>query len=110
MGSKLGIAVVTRETRMQGLRRRYATTGMAAFALEQAQVHERARRNPQAVPQARPLPGQTRKQASPDKAEVHNESDAEVTIHAYQVEDDAYRGSLERLERDLDFGLPLKFV
>ena len=50
MGSKLGIAIVTRKTRMQGLRERYATASMAAFALEQAQVHEQARRSPQAAP------------------------------------------------------------
>src|SRR5688572_7262147 len=109
MKSKLGIAIVTRKTRLQGLKERYATADMAAFALAQAQVHEQARRNPQAVPQAPALPGQKRKQAKRDDAR-QSESDAEVTIHAYRREDEAYQGSLEQLERELDFGLPLKFV
>ncbi len=112
MGPKPGIAIITRKTRMQGLRERYATTGMAAFALEQAQVHERARRKPKTAPKVRQmrrgLPASTLDDDNDSQKETGESG--EVTIHAYQVEDDAYRGSLEQLQRELDFGLPLKFV
>ncbi|MGE0606031.1 MAG: hypothetical protein AB7O62_02820 [Pirellulales bacterium] len=108
MGIKLGIAVVTRKTRMQGLRERYATASMAAFALGQAQVHERARR---AAHDSRGNPAKAAtRQVSRAVPETDYDETAEATIRAYQQEDDAYRGSLEALERELDFGLPIKFV
>lgn len=96
---------------MQGLRERYATASMAAFALEQAQVHERARRNPHDIrTTGRAVSGKKRQQAERHKSQESGAEQVEATIQAYQVEDDAYRSSLERLERELDFGLPLKFV
>lgn len=89
------IVVVTRETRMQGLKQRWATAGQARFFLAQARAHEVARREP-----AR---GVRAKQAA--AATLH-----EADFSTYESEDRRYQNVLHQLERDFDFGLPVKFI
>src|SRR5688500_17525142 len=91
---RAGIAVVTRKTRYRGLLERYATRGQAKFKLKQARLQERARARPTV----------TVRQAALDDVE------AEQDFVEYEAEDQAYQHTLERLEQDLDLGVPLIFV
>lgn len=77
------IVVVTRPTRLQGLRERWGTLGFAKFRLAAAHAHE-----------------------GPQRKGGVDEADFAV----YAQEDDVYRHTLERLERALDFDLPIKLL
>jgi NAD kinase len=99
-----GIAIVTRETRMQGLKAKFATVRQAKFYVKQAQKHERMRRSQAAASQS-------------DKASLQSLDEDELTatdtaadFSEYEAEDITYRGGLETLQSELDFGLPLHFV
>ena len=83
MGFRPNIVVVTRPTRLQGLRERWGTVGFARFRLRAAHA-----------------------QAEPQQQGGADEADFQV----YAQEDDVYRHTLERLERALDFDLPLKLL
>jgi NAD kinase len=92
------IVVVTRETRLQNLRARWGTARQAKFLLRQAHLHEAERR-----PVAKRAAG--RGGASP-VATVSE--DAEFSM--YEQEDETYQRTLAQLGKDLDFGLPVKFL
>jgi hypothetical protein len=93
MGAKLCIALVTRETRLENLRARWGTSRQADFLLRQAHAHERHRRA---------AAGAVAPAAEADSALV------EASFLAYQDEDSAYQESLDAVEKQLDFGLPIK--
>jgi len=85
-----GIAVVTRKTRLQGVLARWATRGQARFMLAQAAVHERVRQGRRATPAVL--------------------SAADEQFAGLEDEDAAYQRALARLQKDLDFGLPIQFL
>jgi hypothetical protein len=92
------IVVVTRETRLQSLRARWGTAGQAKFLLRQAHLQEAELR-------AGAAPVTARGRA---KAVAAASEDAEFS--AYEREDDAYQRTIAQLGKDLDFGLPVKFL
>lgn len=94
-----GIAIVTRPTRLEGLKRRWGTAGQAAFALKQARLLDREVREPA---QQKTLGGH-RTQVEPRQADA-------LDFDEYQTEDHTYQAVVDQLERDLDFGLPIKMV
>lgn len=93
MGHTPGITIVTRPTRLQGLRERWGTLGQAKFQVSRA--HELDAIEPTAV----------RKQATAFGA-VASEAD----FAEYEAEDRTYRRVLNTLERELDFGVPVSMV
>lgn len=99
MGMKLCLVVVTRETRLAGLRARWGTARQARFVLAQAHAHEALLREPN-------LPSAGRASKSNSRAE----SDNDASFLLYEQEEDAYQQSLEVLEEELDFGLPVRFI
>ena len=97
------IAVVTRETRLAGLKARWATAKQAAFRLQQAAAHEvefRRKRRPKGRGKA----------AVVDEAELAVAAEALADDAEYEDEDRFYQQSLTRLLREIDLGLPLKTV
>ncbi len=90
-----GIAIVTRPTRLAGLRQRWVTASQAKFLLKQAHAIEAA--------QVQPGPTAKRQRRSTPVA-------AEADFEEYEREDAAYRQALERLHRELDFGLPIRIL
>ncbi len=89
------IAVVTQPTRLEGLLKRRATRGAAAFALQAAREHERVRR------------GKTKGETS--GADVHK-AEAAASFAEYAAEDTVYKETLRRLQADLDLGYPITMV
>lgn len=100
------IAVVTRETRLQGLKARWATAQAAAFRMEQAVEHERAMRKARHFQLAeRGGSGELYAAAAVDHA-----AEALAAPTQYADEDQIYQHQLKRLLRDLDFGFPVKTI
>ncbi len=99
MQSVPGIAVVTRETRLQGLRARWGTVRQAEFVLKQAHLIE----TEGLVTSAKGLL-KSRKHAK----RVRQTADADFS--EYEREDNVYQNVLGQLHRELDFGLPIKFL
>jgi NAD kinase len=99
-----GITVITRPTRLEGLKKRWGTAGQAKFVMRAMRAHA-ALAEPEASSRTmtqgkrKIVPQQTVKAALPD-----------AEFEFYQREEDAYEGAIQRLERDLDFGLPIKFL
>ncbi|QDU95387.1 NAD(+)/NADH kinase [Lignipirellula cremea] len=91
------IAVVTRETRLQGLKARWATASNAAFRMKQAVEHERSRRRAQAKTTS----------ANATSAESLAAVDAFADHDEYLEEDAAYQSNLSVLQRDLELGYPV---
>ena len=85
-----GIAVVTRQTRMEGLLARWATKPAAKFALAQAKIGEMARAGRY------------------DKASIDDAAQAE--FQDFDLEDEVYQETVARLKSELDFDVPLQFV
>lgn len=102
MGFLPGIALVTRPTRLEGLRRRWGTAGQVKFAIAQAHEHEALRRAP-----AAPKRGQTRAKLAAAVAEA---TPAAAAFAEYEDEDRTYQQVVERIEQALDFGLPVRRV
>ena len=96
------IAVVTQPTRLEGLVARWATRSAAKFRVRQAVVQERARSAP------RRLRGARAAETSDQLAE--DQKAGEAAFAAYEQEDRAEHGTLDRLKKELDLGFPLKFV
>lgn len=97
------IAVVTRKTRLAGLKARWATAKQAAFRLQLAAAHEvEFRRKRQARSR--------RETAAGDDAELTVAAEALASDQEYQDEDRAYQQSLAELLREIDLGFPLKTV
>jgi NAD kinase len=93
------IALVVRETRLAGLKARWATAKAAAFRLQQAALHEvelrRKRRATASMPVA-------------DEAEFAVAAEALADEEEYAHEDAIYRRSFQQLLRELDLGYPVK--
>ncbi len=101
MRSPPGIAIVTRPTRLEGLKRRWGTAGQAMFALEQAHVHEAVRRAP-----AEEATRSGRKKQITVAPRVQQQAD----FDDYRKEDTTYQAVVDQLESELQFGLPIKKV
>lgn len=87
-----GIAIVTRPTRMEGLKQRWATLGAIRFALASA---KRAEAELLAV-------------GDVDEDELAAEIAAD--FDDLETEDDTYREAVSRLRQELDFDLPVQVV
>ncbi|HJQ81512.1 MAG TPA: hypothetical protein VJ828_16240 [Lacipirellulaceae bacterium] len=97
------IAVVTRETRLEGLKARYATTSAAAFRLKQAVGHEVELRKRRLAKMGRKLDEAQEQVVMAAAMDLAEESE-------YESEDEAYQRSVGRLMKELDLGYPLKKV
>ncbi len=96
------IAVITRETRLEGLKARWATAQAAAFRLQQAVDHEVELRR-------RKLRGSAK--ATLDFMEAAGvAADALAVQDDYQDEDAIYRETVHTLLREIDLGFPIKEV
>jgi NAD kinase len=82
------IAVVTRETRLDNLKRRWGTSGQAKFVFRTAKRKARA-------------------SADSLTAVKAAEAAADADFDAIEDEDQDYREATSRLSRDLDFGIPV---
>lgn len=101
-GTKM-IAVITRETRLEGLKQRWGTASQADFLLEAAVDHEVERRR-----KARSAKGLA---VSEDDFCMIATSASELTDHAaYEEEDETYRKSLRTLMQELDVDVPVREV
>jgi NAD kinase len=87
------IVIVRRPTRLQGLRRKFATVGQAKFLMEMAREKEVARRVNELGAGA---PALAREEESP--------------IEAYRREDDVYQQALKRLQSELHGLLPIQVL
>jgi len=94
--SQPGIAVVTRPTRLQGLRARWGTARQAKFLLQQAHLIEADQLQP----------GGSFERRKKKSSAVALDAD----FLEYEREDDAYQTAVESLDRELDFGLPVKVI
>jgi NAD kinase len=97
------IAVVTRETRLEGLKARWATASAAAFRLQQAVGHEvelrRARRAKKGV-----------KLAAAEEAMEFAEVEALADENEYETEDAIYQRTVRQLMSELELGFPVKKI
>jgi hypothetical protein len=111
MGMALpGIAIVTSPTRLEGLRRRWGTLGQAKFRLRQAHVHEMALRAEAAAPaNAGPLSRQRRGMKAVQSVALP-EAQQQADFEEYLEENETYEQVIDRLEHELQFGLPVKRV
>jgi hypothetical protein len=104
MGMSLPIiAVVTRETRLEGLKARWATTRAAAFRLQQAVDHEIEFRHNRALRKGRKMAAAELQEAAVGAAALANESEIED-------EDAVYQHTVQRLLGALELGYPVKRV
>src|SRR5262245_33147281 len=97
------IAVVTRETRLAGLKARYATLGAAAFRMQAAVEHEVERR----VAKRRKM-GETLDEESLDNLLMAAGALADES--EYESEDETYQRTVRKLMGELDLGYPVKKV
>lgn len=88
---QLRIAVVTRETRLEGMLKRWSTRGQARFVLRKARSLEAARTNDLALAK-------------------QSEEEADLDFHELAEEDSSYQQSVKDLVADLDFGMPVQVV
>lgn len=97
------IAVVTRETRLEGLKARWVTAGAAAFRMQQAVGHEvelrRARRVKQGV-----------KIGRAEEAMMLAEVEALADESEYESEDAVYQRTVRQLMSELELGFPVKKI
>lgn len=93
--SSPGIAIVTRPTRLQGLRERWGTARQAKFLLQQAHAIEAE---------------QLQTSSFSHRQRKTSAAAQDTDFQEYEREDDTYRRALESLERELDFGLPIKVL
>ena len=97
------IAVVTRETRLAGLRARWATAKQAAFRLEQAVGHEAERRRARKADAGISLD-------EDEQSLLFEAADALAAQDEYEAEDQAYQESTQRLLHEIDLGFPIRTV
>jgi NAD kinase len=88
------IALVTRPTRFEGLKARWVTARQAKFVLGKAKEHDRARR----------AKGKSATIAQAD------DDDESVDFMMYAAEAEAQESTVDRLQRELQFGLPIKVI
>jgi hypothetical protein len=91
------IALVTRDTRLEGLKRRRATAGAAKFALGQVHAHERERR------------ANLRDENLPAAATLEA-VEALASFTEYRAEAQAVTSTEEFVRRELDLGYPVTLV
>jgi hypothetical protein len=101
MGNVPAIAVVTQETRLEGLVGRWATKGAARFRLAKAQAHFQAQVG---------VLGPRRAAAPAPRAKDEEQVLAAAAFEEYESEDAQYRATRESLRKALDLGCPLQFV
>ena len=89
------IAIITRDTRLEGLLQRWATKGAARFRLTQAHAHQQALATSHG---RRELP----------KVDPEVAGDAEFA--EYEEEDQTYRMAVEAVRRGIDLGLQVETV
>jgi hypothetical protein len=112
----LGITIVTRPTRLEGLRQRWGTIGQAKFLLRAAHAHAdlAAASSEKAPPSVkrRTTGGKLRgvMDVGESEASPRNQASEEASFTVYEREEDAYQSALDRLQRDLEFGLPIKVL
>jgi hypothetical protein len=97
------IALVTRETRLAGLKARWATTRAAAFRLKHAAYHEEELRRGRRPRERGPA-------VDVEDADLAVAAEALAGEREYEHEDAVYHRSLQQLLRELDLGYPLKTV
>jgi hypothetical protein len=115
--SRPAIALVTRPTRLAGLREKFATLGQARFYLDQARQHQaltdshRGGRQPQRARRETALRGpRQQKRAGAAGQATPSAATQQTGFEEYQAEDQQFRAALERLGKELDFGLPVIHV
>src|SRR5437016_5373843 len=86
------IAVVTRETRLKDLLKRWATKGQVLYRFRAARVDAAIQMN--RLTQAAAIP------ASPEDPDFED----------LEAEDKTYEGTLAQLARDLEFGMPVQVI
>ncbi|MCC9609405.1 hypothetical protein LOC68_05375 [Blastopirellula sp. JC732] len=97
------IAVVTRDTRLEGLKQRWGTSNQADFLLGAAVGHEVERR--------RKVRAKRGLAVSDQDIDAFAESAVALTDReAYEQEDTQYNQSLKQLFRELDLGIPVREV
>jgi NAD kinase len=92
-----GIAIVTRATRMEGLREKWGTAGAARFRMQAA--HEFAE-----MAEEKQTPSSKRRKQNTEYMAARQEAD----FLAYRREADVYEEALQKIHVELDFGLPIK--
>src|SRR5262245_45947821 len=105
MMSLPGIALVYAPTRLEGLRRRWGTKGQAKFRLGRARAHEQVLR---AGNVATNHTQRDRKQAHTLVRQEQIQQQA--LFEDYEQEDQLQHDVIDRLEDELQFGLPVKRV
>jgi NAD kinase len=105
MGMSPLIAVVTRETRLQGLKARWATASAAAFRLQQAVDHEVELRRKRMSRQA--IAGE---HVDSLLMEAEAAGGALASERDYEEEDEIYQRTVHRLLGDLELGYPVKRI
>jgi NAD kinase len=104
MGAPLPIiAVVTRETRLEGLKARWATANAAAFRMQAAVGHEVERRKQRAKKAGIALTEQA-------EYNMLQAVDMLAEGDVYEAEDDIYQATVRKLMSELDLGLPVKRI
>lgn len=88
------IAVVTRQTRLQGLMQRWSTKGAARFLLQQVRVHQ----------------GATFAESDSTTLAALEQAASDAEFAQYEQEDENYREVLDQLRRDLNLGFPVEFI
>jgi hypothetical protein len=97
------IAVVTRETRLEGLKARWATARAAAFRLQQAVGHEVELRRARALRKGRKMAESELFAAQAGAAAMLGEDEIED-------EDAIYQRTVQELLADLELGFPIKRI
>lgn len=101
-GTKM-IAVITRETRLQGLKHRWGTAGQVDFLMNAAVDHEIERR--------RKVHSRRGQDVSDMDCLLMEEAAGSLTDSAaYEEEDARYREALSKLMRELDLDVPVREV
>ncbi|MDX1964041.1 MAG: hypothetical protein SFX18_12875 [Pirellulales bacterium] len=100
------ITVITRETRVEQLRAKWGTLGQARFVLESARA--RAREGIESAGSKSTSLSRGKKNAN--SAQAQRPSDEMGEFAFLEAEHQQYESALETLERDLNFGLPVKFL
>ena len=98
------IVIVTRSTRLEGLRRRWGTAGQAEFRLKAAQAIDSA-----TVPSFATSDSNASSLARKRKKPTIKVR-AQANFEEYVSEDRVYQDEVGVLERDLQFGFPVKVI
>ncbi len=86
------ITIVTRETRLKGLLKRWSTKGMMGYNFKQNRVAAAVQSGDMAA------------------AEAAQEAEVDSLLMEIESEDETYQGSVAHLNRELDFGIPVHVI